>query len=121
VIKSILIVFKFGIHAVDLWYKLLHEFYENLIREASVLEWILSAIMQQFLACSSGGRIEIWWQYRSQMKLKFLQLLDNLVKHISTKFCCIWVCTLGDMHFALKGTESTRKVIIIGLIKSHFE
>ena len=103
-IKSIWIGFKFGMHALDLWYNMLYEFYENWIRNASVLEWILSAIVQQFSACSSGGRIDIWQQSRSQMKLKFLQLLDNLVKHISTKFRGIWICTLGDMHFCLKST-----------------
>jgi hypothetical protein len=43
------------------------------------------------------------------MKLKFLQLLDDLVKHISIKFCGIWVCTLGEMYFSLKGTKSARK------------
>ena len=45
------------------------------------------------------------------MKLKFLQLLDNLVKNISTKFGGIWIYTL----------ESARKVTFIGLIKSHFD
>jgi hypothetical protein len=54
------------------------------------------------------------------MKPKYLQLLDDLVKHIFTKSRGIWVCTLGDMHFSLKGTESARKMTIIGLIKSHF-
>ena len=62
----------------------------------------MSAIVQLFSACSSGGRIDIWQQSRSQMKLKLLQLLDNLVFHTSTKFCGIWICTLGDMHFSLK-------------------
>ena len=42
------------------------------------------------------------------MKLKFLQLLDNLVKHI-TKFRGIWIYILGDMHFSLKGTEAAKK------------
>ena len=78
---------------------MLHEFHKNWIRDALVFEWILSAIVQQFLACNSGGRIEIWLQSRSQIKLNFLQLLDNLVKHISTKFRGIWICTLGDMYF----------------------
>jgi len=55
------------------------------------------------------------------MKLKFLQLLDNLVKHISTKFCGIWIYTLGDMHFSLEGTESAWKVTISGFIWSHFD
>ena len=55
------------------------------------------------------------------MKLKFLQLLDNLVKHIYTKFYGIWICTLGDMHFSLKSTESARKVTIIEFIWSHFD
>jgi hypothetical protein len=55
------------------------------------------------------------------MKPKFLKLLDDLVNHISTKFCGIWICTLGVINFSLKGTESIRKVIIIGLIKSHFD
>jgi hypothetical protein len=81
----------------------------------------LLAIVQQFSACSIGGRIEIWKKYRSQMKPKFLQLLDNLVKHISTKFRGIWIRTLGNMNFSLKGTKSARKVTIIGLIKSHFD
>jgi hypothetical protein len=52
-IKSNWIGLKFGIHALDLWYKMLYKFYENWIRDASVLEWILSAIVQQFSACSS--------------------------------------------------------------------
>jgi hypothetical protein len=50
------------------------------------------------------------------MKLKFLQLLDDFVMHISTKFHGIWIRTLGDMNYSLKGTESARKVTIIGLI-----
>ena len=74
-----------------------------------VLEWFLSAIVQQFSAYSSGGRIAIWQQYISQMKLKFLQLIENVVMHISTKFHGIWICTLGDMLICLKGTESARK------------
>jgi hypothetical protein len=55
------------------------------------------------------------------MKLKFLCLLDDLVRHISTKFCGNWIYTLGDMNFSVKGTESARKVTSIGLIKSHFD
>ena len=55
------------------------------------------------------------------MNLKFLQLLYDFVWHISTKFRGIWICTLGEMHFSLKGTESARKVTIIGLVKSHFD
>ena len=107
---------KIGIHALDLWYKMLKKFHENWIRNSSVLEWFLSAIVQQFSACSSGGRIDIWQQSRSQMKLKLLQLLDNLVKNISTKFSGIWICTLGDMPISLRGTKSVRKVTNIGLI-----
>jgi len=53
---------------------------------------------------------------RDQMKLKFLWLLDNLVKLISTKFRGIWICTLGDMLISLKGTKSVRKVTNVGLI-----
>jgi hypothetical protein len=116
VVKSIWIGLKFGIHALDLWYDMLYKFHKNLIRDASVLEWVLSAIVQQFSACSSGGRFEIWKQSKSQMKLKFLQMLDDLVRHISTKFHGIWICTLGNMNFSLKGIESARKVIIIRLI-----
>jgi len=81
-----------------------------------VLEWFLSAIVQQFSAYSSGGRIAIWQQYISQMKLKFLQLIENLVMHISTKFHGIWICTLGDMLISLESTKSARKVTNIGLI-----
>jgi hypothetical protein len=55
------------------------------------------------------------------MKLKFLQLLDDLVKHASTKLRGIWTYTFGDMNFSLKGTESVRKVTTIGLIKRHFD
>ena len=55
------------------------------------------------------------------MKLKFLQLLDSLVMHTSTKFRGIWICTLGDMHFSLKSTESARKMTIIEFIWSHFD
>ena len=55
------------------------------------------------------------------MKLKFLQLLDNFVKHIPTKFSDIWIRTLGDMLNSLKGTESVRKVTNVGLIKSHLD
>ena len=36
--------------------------------------------------------------------------------HISTKFYGIWICTLGDMHFSLKSTESARKVTNVGLL-----
>ena len=50
------------------------------------------------------------------MNLKFLQLLDNLVMHISTKFRGIYICTLGDMLISLKGTESAREVTNVGLI-----
>ena len=107
---------KIGVHALDLWYKMLYKFHENWIRNVSVLEWILSAIVQQFSACSSGGRIEIWQQSRSQMKLKFLQLLDNLVKNFSTKFHGIWIFTLGDMLISLESTKSARKVTRIGFI-----
>ena len=53
------------------------------------------------------------------MKLKFLQLLDDLVNHIYTKFRGIWIYTWWDMDISLKGTESARKVTI-GLIWSHF-
>jgi hypothetical protein len=60
VIKSIWIGLKFGMHALDLWSKMLYQFHENWIRDASALEWILSAIVQQFSACSSGERIEMW-------------------------------------------------------------
>jgi hypothetical protein len=55
------------------------------------------------------------------MKLKVLQLLDDFVKHISTKFRGIWICTLGDMNLSLKDTEYARKVTIIRLIWSHFD
>ena len=51
---------KIGVRALDLWYKMLYKFHKNWIRDASVLECILSAIVQQFLACKSGGRIKIW-------------------------------------------------------------
>ena len=119
--QNLWIGIKIDVHSLDIWYKTLYKFHKNWIRDASVLEWILSAIVQQFSACSSGGRIDIWQQSRSQMKLKFLRLLDNLVKNISTKIHHIWICTLGDMYFSLKGTESARKVTIIGLIKSHFD
>jgi hypothetical protein len=64
-------------------------------------------------------RCEIWQQLRSQMKLKFLWLEDDLVKHISTKFHDYWSCTLGVMNYSFKCTESARKVTIFGLIKSH--
>ena len=43
------------------------------------------------------------------MYLNFLQLLDNLVMHTSTKFCVIWICTLGYIDISLKGTESAKK------------
>jgi hypothetical protein len=55
------------------------------------------------------------------MKFKFLKLLDDLVKHISTKFGGIWICTLGVMDLSLKGTKSIRNMTIIGLVKSHFD
>jgi hypothetical protein len=55
------------------------------------------------------------------MKLNFLWLEDDLVKHISTKFHDHWSCTLGVMDYSLKCTESARKVTSIGLIKSHFD
>jgi hypothetical protein len=59
VIISYCIGLKFGVYALDLWYKMLYKFHENWIRDALVLEWILSTIVQQFSACSSGGRIKI--------------------------------------------------------------
>jgi hypothetical protein len=59
VTKSIWIDLKFGMHALDLWYKTLYKFYENWTRVALVLEYIFLAIVQQFSACSSGERIEI--------------------------------------------------------------
>jgi hypothetical protein len=55
------------------------------------------------------------------MKLKFFQLLDDLVNHISIKFRGIWICILGYIDISLKGTESARKVTSIELIKSHFD
>jgi hypothetical protein len=42
------------------------------------------------------------------------------VNHIS-KFHGIWICTLGVMDLSLKGTESIRKVTIIGLVSSYFD
>jgi len=60
VTKSTYIGLKFGMHALDIWYNILYEFHENWIRDASVFKLIFSAIVQQFLACSSGGRFEIW-------------------------------------------------------------
>ena len=42
------------------------------------------------------------------MKLKFLQLLDDLVRHISTKFRGIWILILGYMNYSLKDTESAK-------------
>ena len=50
------------------------------------------------------------------MNPKFLQLLDDLVKHIFIKFCGIWIYTLEVMDLSWKGTESVRKVTIIGLV-----
>ena len=116
VIKSYWIGMKICVHALALWYEMLYKFHGNWIRNASVLEWFLSAIVQQFSACSSGGRIKIWQFIWDQMKLKFLWLLDNLVKLISTKFCGIWICTLRDMLTSLESTESAIKVTSIGLI-----
>ena len=116
VIKSIWIGLKFGMHDLDLWYKLLYKCHENWIRIASVLKWILSTIVQQFLSRSSGGRFDCWQFIWSQMKLNFLQLLDDLIKHISAKFHGIWICSLGVMDYSLNGTESARKVTIIGFI-----
>ena len=64
-IKSIWIGLKFGMHALDLWYKILYKFLENYIRDASVLEWNLSVIVQQFLAYNSveelksGSNLEV--------------------------------------------------------------
>jgi hypothetical protein len=53
--------------------------------------------------------------------LNFLQLLEDLVCHIFTKFRGFWICTLGDMIYSLKSIESITKVTIIGLIKSHLD
>jgi membrane-anchored glycerophosphoryl diester phosphodiesterase (GDPDase) len=50
---------NFGMHALDLCYKMLYKFHDNWTRNAMILEYILSAIIQQFSACSSGGRFEI--------------------------------------------------------------
>ena len=36
-------------------------------------------------------------------------MLYDLVKHISTKFRGIWICTLGYIDISLKGTESAKK------------
>ena len=58
-IKTYLIDIKIGVHALDLWCKM-YKFHNNWIRDALFLEWILPAIVQQFLAYNSGGRIEIW-------------------------------------------------------------
>jgi hypothetical protein len=60
VIKSIWIGLKFGMVDQDSWYKILYKFYENWIRDDLVLEYIMSDIVQQFLAYSSGVIIEIW-------------------------------------------------------------
>ena len=56
---------KIGVHSLDLWYKILCKFHENWIRDASVLEWILSAIVQQFQHITvmeelkSGSNLEV--------------------------------------------------------------
>jgi hypothetical protein len=49
------------------------------------------------------------------MKLKFLQMLDNLVNHIFTKFRGIWIYTLGYINFSLKGIKSARKVHLLNI------
>ena len=121
VIKTYWIGIKISVHSLDFRYKMLYKFHENWIRDALVLEWILSTIVQQFSALSSGENFDCWQFIWSQMKLKFLKLLVNLVRHFSTKFCGIWICILGDIHFSLKSTESTKKVTIIGFIWSHFD
>jgi hypothetical protein len=48
-------------------------------------------------------------------------MLEDLVRHISTKFRGHWIYTLGDMLFLLECIESAKKVTIIGLIKSHYD
>jgi len=67
VIKTYWIGIKIGVHALDLWYKMIYKFHKNWIRDALVLEWILSTIVQQFSACSSveelksGSILEVKW------------------------------------------------------------
>ena len=64
-IKTYWIGIKIDVHALELWYKIMYKFHENWIRDSSVLEWILSAIVQQFSAYNiveelkSGSNIEV--------------------------------------------------------------
>jgi len=50
-----------------------------------------------------------WQSILGQIKLKFLWLLVDSKKVISTKFHGNWTCTLGDIAYSLKGTESVHK------------
>ena len=64
-IKTYWIDIKIGVHSLYLWYKILYKFHDNWIRDSLVVEWILSAIVQQFQYITvveelkSGSNLEV--------------------------------------------------------------
>jgi len=71
-----------------------------------LIKSILSAQTQQFSACTYCGRCCGWQHIWSQMSLNFLQLLADLLKHISTNFRGHRICTSKFMNVSLEYTES---------------
>jgi hypothetical protein len=120
VIKFIWIGLKIGIYALHLWYELLWKSHEYWIRDTSVLEWILSHMCSSFQHVTVGKMWNLAAIEKSN-ELKFLWLIDDLVKHISTKFYDHWSCILGVIDCSFKCTESARKVTMFGLINSHLD
>ena len=55
------------------------------------------------------------------MNLKFYKLLEDLVKHIDTKFYGHSIYGLGVMDFIFKNTESARNLTNTRIIRSHYD
>ena len=56
----------------------------------------------------------------SRMNLKFYKLLEDLLKHIATKFHGHWICTLGVMEFIFRSSESARNANT-RILRSHYD
>ena len=55
------------------------------------------------------------------MNLKFYKMLEDLLKHIATKFHGHWICTLGVMDFMFRSSESARNVTKTIIMRSHYD
>ena len=55
------------------------------------------------------------------MNLKFYKLLEDLLKHIATKFHGHSICTLRVMEFLFRSSESARNVTNTRIMRSHYD